>query len=278
MTVAVVHTFGSPCRCHAAILGALRAAGLEAREIDADSLPQDVSALAGCRFAFDQTDSYRGDGFRYPVAEALQTAGLEVIGSPPEVGRLLDDKRRAREELERVGLPVAPLATGWPRVVKAAGVHGSRAVRLVRTPEEQARAIAECGPSAFAEEYVAGREVAVGIVGRKRPRVLPPVEIRIPGEIYTREDKWGEVNPAVVRAEVSPDLSSRLLAAYSALGLRDFARFDSRVRPDGSWIVLEVNVRPSLEPDGLLAIAAGLEGISPARLILSLLAEAGCSS
>jgi D-alanine-D-alanine ligase len=59
------------------------------------------------------------------------------------------------------------------------------------------------------------------------------------------------------------------------LGLRDLARVDVRLREDGRWAVLEINVRPSLESVALLSMAARLEGISNPELILGLLREAG---
>lgn len=274
MTVAVVHTRNSPCLCHRAVLDALASAGLEGREIDCDTLPEAADRLRGCRFAFDQSDTYRGTGDRFRVAEILWAAGLEVIGSPPAKARLLDDKRRAREALARAGLPLPATGTamGWPRIVKSSGFHGSRGVRLVHTPaeEEDARR-GEC----VVEEFVPGREVAVAVVGRRRPRALPPVEVRIAGPIYTEHDKWSEANPAVVRAELPREAVRALERATAELGLRDFARFDLRVRPDGRWIVLEVNVRPSLEPEGLLCAAASFEGLSAREVSLGLLAGAG---
>jgi D-alanine-D-alanine ligase len=271
MIVAVVHTPASPCRCHESVLAALAGAGIEGRLIDGDSLPEGSDRLRGCRIAFDQTDTYRGGGDRYLVGEALRRAGLEVVGSSPEVSRVLDDKRQCKESLRRIGLPV-PGAPGWPRIVKAAHEHGSRGTRLVRTPEEEAEALR--AGEAIVEEFVAGREVAVGVIGRGRARVLPPVEIRIRGPIYTAEEKWSDDNPEVMRAEVPAEITGRLGDAYFRLGLRDMARFDLRVRPDGSWAVLEVNVRPSLEPVGLLAAAARLDGLDTPQLILGLLREA----
>jgi len=275
MTVAVVHTSTSECRCHSAILEALGGAGIEAREIDADSLPHGTAALKGCRFAFDQTDTYRGDGQRYLVSEALIGAGLTIIGSPPEVGRRLDDKLQARTALQQLGLPVAPLPSGWPRIIKAPRVHGSRGVRLVAHPEEERQARLELGEPLVIEEYVAGREVAVGILGRRNPTLLPGVEIQIRGLIYSQEEKWTLFPPPFLPVDLPEDVPERLAAAYRTLGLHDMARFDLRLRPDGSWVILEVNVRPSLEPIGVLAKAASLKGITTSQMFLGLLAGAG---
>lgn len=272
MTVAVVHTADSACLCHVSVLDALESAGIPAREIDADSLPEGAAQLQGCRFAFDQTDTYRGTGNRGVVPATLRSLGIEVIGTPDSTE--LDDKLRCRAKLESVNLPVPALATGWPRIVKAPGFHGSHGVRYVRTAEDERAALAAL-PGAFVEEYVPGREIAVGLLGRGRPRVLPPVEIRIAGPIYTAEEKWGAGTPPVERADIPDDIPRRLADAYGELGLRDFARFDLRVRPDGTWAVLEVNVRPSLEPVGLFAIAAAFDGIATRELILGLLRTAG---
>lgn len=283
--VAVVHTFKSPCLCHATALAALSGAGIPAREIDADSLPENRHALAGCAFAFDLTDTYRGGGDRFVVAGALQQAGIPVIGTPPPATRVADDKILARRALARLGLPVPPVGPdiGWPRVLKAPRWHGSRAVRIARNAAEEGKAwvelLGEFGPPLLVEEFVPGKEVSAALVGREQVHLLPLVEVQIPAGFYGFEDKWSDRNPGLARAElpeaVEADILRRLAAAYQALGLRDYARFDLRVRDDGRWAALEVNVRPSLEPGGVLEAAARLERMTLQDLVLGLLAAAG---
>jgi D-alanine-D-alanine ligase len=51
------------------------------------------------------------------------------------------------------------------------------------------------------------------------------------------------------------------LEAFHALRLRDYARIDLRVSPDGEIYVIEVNPNPYLERESEFARAARREGI-----------------
>ena len=57
------------------------------------------------------------------------------------------------------------------------------------------------------------------------------------------------------------------MAAYTALGLRDYGRIDLRVTPKGEIYVIEANPNPWLAPEAELAIAAAAAGRNYARLV-----------
>jgi D-alanine-D-alanine ligase len=80
-----------------------------------------------------------------------------------------------------------------------------------------------------------------------------------------------DVTSAAVARDLPEDLFRRIqetaLAAYTALGLRDYGRIDLRVTPDGDIYVIEANPNPWLAPEAELAIAAGAAGRDYPKLI-----------
>jgi D-alanine-D-alanine ligase len=126
---------------------------------------------------------------------------------------------------------------------------------------------------ALVEEYIAGREFTVGLLGDKRPRVLPPMEIKFkkdtarPVYDYAVKQEWEEhvyyeCPPKLTEAEQRA-IEKIARATFDALDCRDVARVDMRMRADGRIYVLEVNPLPGLTPGYsdlvLIAQAAGME-------------------
>ena len=56
------------------------------------------------------------------------------------------------------------------------------------------------------------------------------------------------------------------LAAFQAIGGRDYSRVDVMVRPNGEPVVLEVNTLPGMTETSLLPKAAAAAGIGYAEL------------
>ncbi len=119
--------------------------------------------------------------------------------------------------------------------------------------------IGRYGQPALVEEYISGRELTVGLIGERRPRVLPPMEVVFltqtdrPVYDYACKQSW----QAHVRYECPANLSKEQLRAvervcrstFMALGCRDVARIDLRMSPEGRVYVIEVNPLPGLTPD-----------------------------
>jgi len=126
---------------------------------------------------------------------------------------------------------------------------------------------------ALIEEYISGREFTVGLLGDKRPRVLPPMEIlwvdkdiERPVYDYKVKQEWekhvryecpAKLAPAALKA-----IEKIARATFWALDCRDVARVDLRMGADGQVYVLEVNPLPGLTPDYsdliLISKAAGM--------------------
>jgi D-alanine-D-alanine ligase len=133
---------------------------------------------------------------------------------------------------------------------------------LVRTPEEFGPAVVALWQvyrqPALVEEFIVGDEVTVGMVGNDPPQPLGVMRV-VPKEpsadfVYSLEVKraWDGVvsyeAPAKLPREVYAAVESDALAAFMALGCRDVARADFRVR-DGVPYFLEINPLPGLNPD-----------------------------
>jgi D-alanine-D-alanine ligase len=127
------------------------------------------------------------------------------------------------------------------------------------------------------EEFIAGDEVTVGIIGNDPPQPLGIMRMipKKPAEhfIYSLEVKrnWhDEVEyeaPAKLAPEVTRAVEADALAVFDALGCRDVARADFRIR-DGVPYFLEINPLPGLSPDsGDLCYLAYRVGLSYPQLV-----------
>jgi D-alanine-D-alanine ligase len=127
---------------------------------------------------------------------------------------------------------------------------------------------------ALIEYYIAGREFTVGLLGDKRPRVLPPMEIIFldkenPRPVYDFQIKqeWEKHVYYQCPAKLTPaELKSMERIAretFVALDCRDVARVDLRMDDVGDIYVLEVNPLPGLTPNYsdlcLIASAANID-------------------
>lgn len=127
---------------------------------------------------------------------------------------------------------------------------------------------------ALIEYYIAGREFTVGLLGDKRPRVLPPMEIIFldkanPRPVYDFQIKqeWEKHVYYQCPAQLTPaELKSMERIAretFVALDCRDVARVDLRMDDTGDIYVLEVNPLPGLTPNYsdlcLIASAANID-------------------
>jgi D-alanine-D-alanine ligase len=193
--------------------------------------------------------------------------------------------------LEAQALDALPLDTRtrgrlkFPLVVKPAWEGSSKGIRnkcLVETaadlPEVVAALRRDHRQPILLEEYIAGAELTVGVYGNDPPRVLGVMQV-VPLEasdrfIYSLEVKREyrrhvryESPPASVPAGALAAVEKAALAAWQALGCRDIARVDFRLR-DGVPYFLEVNPLPGLNPvDSDLVIIAKFAGWTYAQLI-----------
>lgn len=177
----------------------------------------------------------------------------------------------------------------FPLIVKPADEGSSKGIRLnsragsIGEVNLQVRRLFETyGGPVLVEEFLAGDEFTVGVIGNDPPAVLGVMMIRhrtLPPQdfLYSLEVKRDWENqveylcPPPVSGDLLSEISKLALGVYDALGCRDVSRIDIRLR-DGRPHFLEVNPLPGLSPEyGDLVIMSRLMGWSYEQLIMEIL-------
>jgi D-alanine-D-alanine ligase len=127
---------------------------------------------------------------------------------------------------------------------------------------------------ALIEAYISGREFTVGLLGDRRPRALPPMEIifkdkanQRPVYDYQIKQEWEKHVAYQCPADLTPAEMKAVervaRETFEALDCRDVARVDLRMTAKGEIYVIEVNPLPGLTPGYsdlcLIATAAGID-------------------
>jgi D-alanine-D-alanine ligase len=235
------------------------------------------------------------------VPAVLEMLGIPYTGSDPLAMALTLDKNCAKTIVSSAGVMVAKsvilapeqtpvLARAriaeltFPVVVKPAWEGSSKGIRnkcLVKTAAEVPEVVASLRRDhrqpILVEEYIEGDELTVGVYGNSPVRILGIMRVvpQFPVEkfIYSLEIKRDYRRlvkyecPAPLAPHVTAQVEKAAAAAFQALGCRDIARVDFRLR-QGMPYFLEVNPLPGLNPDDSdLVIMANLVGWSYSKLI-----------
>ena len=137
---------------------------------------------------------------------------------------------------------------------------------------------------ALVEEFIRGREFTLAIVGNDPPEVLPPVQVKIGGELdlgdkfYTfahiSSTELEYVCPALINKNLEDKLKELAQRAYQAMDCCDFGRVDFRVDEENNPYVLEINPLPCLAVDDVFVLIPQVLGISYAQMIEKILESA----
>jgi D-alanine-D-alanine ligase len=231
------------------------------------------------------------------VPAVCEMLGVPYTGSDPLTLAAALDKDVARRLVASAKVPVPrgivvrpgePLPTEYgvpfPAIIKPAWEGSSKGIRgrcVVRSADELH---AELGvrlrdyrQPLLVEEYIVGDELTVGVVGNDPPKVLGVMRLlplkREEFFVYSLEVKrdWQDriryECPAQLDGAATSRVESATLAAYRALGCRDVARIDFRLR-DGVPYFLEANPLPGLSPEtGDLSFLARFMGVEHTALV-----------
>lgn len=289
-----------------AIREAIASHGHEVVDLEASPELPMVLATTQVDVVFNIAEGFRGRNRESQVPALLELLDIPYTGSDPATLSLALDKALAKKVVRAAGIdtPMFQLMnTGrerldrqfsrWPLMVKPVAEGSSKGVlkKSVCNNEAELREVVKemverYRQPALVEEYVGGREFTVGLLGERRPEVLPPMEIVFTDKsdktpIYKFEDKL-EANDRIryeVPAKLEPGQLERIRAAargaFMALGCRDVARIDFRMDETGRIYFLECNPLPGLTPgwSDLVLIAQG-EGMDYHALIGEILSGA----
>jgi D-alanine-D-alanine ligase len=275
-----------------AVLRALQGCGLTAVGLDAGrDLPARLAALAPQRVFIALHGRYGEDGTVQGLLELMQ---LPYTGSGVLASSLAMNKLVTKQVLLHHGVATPAFAVYrngddreaflagahvYPLVVKPAREGSTIGVSIVHDLHGLRAGLAEAlhhDDLVLVEEFIAGAEVTVGVLG---DQALPVIQVVPKGGFYDYQSKYtpGQTEyllPAPLPAAVTARLQGAALAACRALGCRGAARVDFMVRAD-ELFCLEVNTIPGMTESSLLPKAAGAAGISFAELVLRILADAG---
>ncbi len=232
------------------------------------------------------------------VPSVLELLGIPYTGSPPLTLGICQNKGLTKEIFEANGLPTPkyvvlespedwkggiefPLFVKPSREDASIGVSSKSYVRNDVELKAQVEYINNrYRQPALVEEYVAGRELNVAILGNEPPKVLPISEIvfnfKDEPKIVGFSAKWFEksdeykgtkpVCPASLEPSVKSNVEKIALKAYKTLYCRDYARIDMRLRRNSPWI-LEVNPNPDISPEAGFPRSLKAAGISYEQFI-----------
>lgn len=228
---------------------------------------------------FNIAEGVSGRNREAAVPALCELMGIPYTGSDAATLSIALDKALSKRVLRQHGISTPEfqvMETGrerlspkmkFPLIVKPNQEGSSKGVSAhasVVDDEEGLRAVVrelldKYRQPALIEYYIAGREFTVGLLGDKRPRVLPPMEIVFldkanPRPVYDYQIKqeWEKHVYYQCPAKLTPaELKSMERIAretFVALDCRDVARVDLRMDDAGEMYVLEVNPLPGLTP------------------------------
>lgn len=223
------------------------------------------------------------------IPAMLEMLGVPYVGSGPTAHGIALDKVIAKMVFQSHKLPTPGFwnfASAddrfddlvFPVIVKPKMEAVSYGIKVVHD-EEQLRAavdniIREFGQHVLVEQFIPGREFAVGLLGNGNPEVLPIVEIDLEGDptgIQTADDKLsmprGKLCPAPLDEPKAEELRELTRKAFSSLELFDFARVDYRMDNGGRAYILEINSMASLGLSGSYVSAAREAGYTYDSLV-----------
>ena len=267
----------------------------------------------GPDLVFNCVESFRSEArLDYLVATVLESEGLRYTGASPLALLLTRNKALSKQVLAYHGIRVPgfvtfhagdpiclPPDTHFPLIVKPVGMDASEGIAQASVVEsmdqltERVAFVQEAfGQPAIAEEFIQGRELYVSVIGNAdRLEILPLVELVFDKErnrpkerIATRAAKWDvpyrdrrgirNVFARPIAEAARQQIEAIARTAFRALYLRDYARLDVRLTPEGEVWVIEANANPFISIGHDTANAAQKAGFTYPGFIQRLVEEA----
>ncbi len=205
-------------------------------------------------------------------ARAVRDAGLIWVGPPAEAIAALGSKTAARTLVVAAGVPVVPGTTsalrdvadaeavanefGYPVLLKAAAGGGGKGMRVVRSADELAGALASAQREAqnafgddavYVEKYIEGpRHVEIQVLGDMHGTMLHLGEREC--SVQRRHQKMIEEAPSVaVTPELRAKMGATAVAAARAAGYVNAGTCEFLLDKNGNYYFLEMNTRIQVE-------------------------------
>ncbi len=294
-----------------AVIDALRSFGHDATLYDVNEKTFELLRRAKVDFAFNVCERFNGNSFFEPhIAAMLELLGIQYTGSGPLTLALCMNKVRVKEILAHNGIPTPKFQVfpsrnkkldpelQFPLIVKPSCMDNSIGIsndNVVHTEKELRSKVASInhvyGQPALVEEYIDGRELAVGILSNGANATVLPISEYVFSDlpedvnrILCYDAKWNQES-AIYRgsaeqcpAELPKYIETRIrkiaLDVYKLLDVRDYGRVDLRLGKDGTPYVLEMNPNPGISADNTLPKAAKALGWTYQEMIHEIFVQA----
>jgi D-alanine-D-alanine ligase len=252
---------------------------------------------------FNMAEGLTGPSREAQVPAIAEFLGVPYTASDPLTLAIALHKDRTKDLLRQRGVATPPSVliesfadlarldgVEYPLFLKPAwegsskGIHSANRVETARAAKARAEhLLAAYRQPVLAEAYLPGQEFTVAVLGNEPDvRCLPAIRYRfetlpdgaLPVMGYEAKWVWDTPEaglrvlecPAEIDAGLTDRIQATALAAYRALGCRDWARVDLRLDAHGVPQVLEINPLPGIIPDPAAnscfpraAAAAGME-------------------
>lgn len=269
----------------AAAAQALTKAGFPVTMLDPAS-KEDLGKLLDGDFAVAFLCMHGKGGEDGTLQGFLETIGLPYTGSGVWASALAMDKTKAKVFYREAGIPTP--VSQWLRkgfdvdvdaivgelgthlVVKAASGGSTLGLYIVENVEGLRDALEKAfslDDDVLVEQFVAGSEYTVSVVGNSDPAALPIIQILPANDFYDFESKYApggsrHICPAPLTEEQTAAMQAIAEAAHEALGCRGVSRTDFIMDEQGSMWALETNTLPGMTATSLLPDAARVMGVS----------------
>lgn len=271
-----------------AVLAALQRKGVDATGVDASH--DIVQVLANGNFDRTFIAWHGRGGESGELQGVLELLGLPYTGSGVLASALGMDKWRSKWLWKVAGLPVPDcvrlraeddfsaiaVRLGLPLFVKPAREGSSIGISKVVDVEDLPAAHAEAAKHdelVLAEQYVAGGEYTVAILGRQ---ALPVIRIVPASGFYDYSAKYLRDDtrylcPCGLAEEQERQLQELALNAFDQLGCHGWGRVDFLLDAGQRPYVLEVNTVPGMTGHSLVPMAAKAAGLGFDDLVWKIL-------
>lgn len=278
------------------VSNALRALGYNVTKLDIDQ--SIIDNLTSGRFDLVYIALHGKDGEDGTIQEILEVLGIPYTGPGAYPNILSFDKINSKQIFNDLEIPVPDFyflnassfrelgaskllpcivkKLGLPLVVKPSAQGSALGIKLIEKEEDLSNAIISAlgySKKIILEQYIEGIELAVSIIGDKKPEALPVVEIVPENNFFDFESrsKVGKTEyfiPARIQDDEMKKIIDTALSVHEALKCTKLSRVDI-IMDKKSRIpyVLELNTSPGMTDTSLLPMAAEEAGISFEELV-----------
>lgn len=262
-----------------AIKNALEADGCQVMLLEAtEQLPEKLSESKP-DIVFNIAEGIKGRGREAQVPAILNMFGIPFTGSDETTLCIALDKALTKRLLSTYHIKTpkykviskdsakANISVKYPVIVKPNAEGSSKGIsdKAIVSNKEELEGLINNNINMYkedmlVEEYIAGREFTVAVLGNGRDiRVFPPMEIIYKNRhkkfnIYSYQvkknyKKWIQYEcPAKLDKITECQMINAAKKIYEALNCKDFARIDFRLSDEGEVYFIEINPLPGLAP------------------------------